>query len=140
MKCHFSSWLIAHQYKNNKLSSRSDEKWQHVWGQCDMIRVASMCFNNIGKTLRHFDSTSPIVIVLCFDCHPLLCFCHLFLFFTIFHCHPMSTNISSLCFIILWTKTWCPSNKKFETLKLKITRMFFWDVAKNKKHTINPRS
>jgi hypothetical protein len=139
MNCHFSSWLIAHRYKNNKLSSRNDEKWQHVWGQCDMIRVVSMWFNNIGKTLKHFDSTSPIVIVFNIALSSLVCFdCHLFLFFTIFHCHPMSTNISSLCFIILWTKTWCPSNKKIETLKLKNTRMFFWDVPKKEKTHYKP--
>jgi hypothetical protein len=56
------------------------------------------------------------------------------------HCHPMSTNISSLCLIIFWTKTWCLSNQNFATLKLKITRMFFWDVPKEKKDTISPSS
>ncbi len=56
------------------------------------------------------------------------------------HCHPMSNNISSLCFIIFWTKAWCLSKQNFTTLKLKITRMFFGDVLRKNKDTINPRS
>jgi hypothetical protein len=85
-----------HQYKNNKLSSRSDEKWQHAWGQCDMIKVVSTCFNNIGKNLRHFDSAShrhpwyALIVILC--CAFAIISCSS-LFFIVLGIFPLSPNV-----------------------------------------------
>lgn len=112
------------------------------------------CFNNIGKNWETFFLSIshchcpqhplvilgmlwPSIVVLC--CAFAIFCCSL----AIFHCplpssncHPMSSNIFSLCFIILWTKTWCPSNQNFATLKQNIMKDGFFGMLPKRKGTL----